>query len=229
MEPAFVPNYVLLSTELIFTLKFSFSHWEWKAWLCNWETHYQSCLQQTLPIGMLIFCVIKWIFARVLLFWEYNWLPHPFIIIGSWRGFSSQRPSRSGPRCGTDSLGQYKTIDMVLSVWDGLWRPGGAFFQIGFGCVMSHHHIERRALHFPGALLETIFCNFGQICATGNAFVRLIVGRSSILNFPAKIWTGMCKAHLCGDDSSHSQSQSGKRLLLAFRGQNSKRHLWHVA
>ena len=28
------------------------------------------------------------------------------------------------------------------SVWDGLWRPGGAFFQIGFGCVMSHHHIE---------------------------------------------------------------------------------------
>ena len=29
-----------------------------------------------------------------------------------------------------------------VSVWDGLWRPGGAFFQIGFGCVMSHHHKE---------------------------------------------------------------------------------------
>ena len=28
------------------------------------------------------------------------------------------------------------------SAWDGLWRPGGAFFQIGLGCVMSHHHIE---------------------------------------------------------------------------------------
>ena len=28
------------------------------------------------------------------------------------------------------------------SVWDGLWRPGEAFFQIGLGCVMSHHHIE---------------------------------------------------------------------------------------
>ena len=28
------------------------------------------------------------------------------------------------------------------SVWDGLWRPGGAFFQIDFGCVMSHHHIK---------------------------------------------------------------------------------------
>ena len=28
------------------------------------------------------------------------------------------------------------------SAWDGLWRPGGAFFQIGLSCVMSHHHIE---------------------------------------------------------------------------------------
>ena len=28
------------------------------------------------------------------------------------------------------------------SVWDGLWRPGGAFFQIGLDCVMSHHNIE---------------------------------------------------------------------------------------
>ena len=30
---------------------------------------------------------------------------------------------------------------MRHSVWDGLWRPGEAFFQIGLGCVMSHHHI----------------------------------------------------------------------------------------
>ena len=48
----------------------------------------------------------------------------------------------SGPRCGPDGLGQYKTPDMPDSVRDGLWRPGGAFFQIGFGCVMSHHHRE---------------------------------------------------------------------------------------
>ena len=27
------------------------------------------------------------------------------------------------------------------SIWDGLWRPGGAFFQIGLGFVMSHHNI----------------------------------------------------------------------------------------
>ena len=67
-------------------------------------------------------------------------------------------------------------------------------------------------------LLGTILCKFGQICATGNAFVRLVVGRNSILNFPAKIWTGICRALLCGDDSSHSQGQSRKRLLLAFRG-----------
>ena len=67
-------------------------------------------------------------------------------------------------------------------------------------------------------LLETILCDFGQICATGYAFVRPTVGRNSILNFPAKVWTEMCRALLCGDDSSHSQGQSGKRLLLAFRG-----------
>ena len=36
-------------------------------------------------------------------------------------------------------------------------------------------------------LLGTILCKFGQICATGNAFVRLVVGKNSILNFPAKI------------------------------------------
>ena len=48
--------------------------------------------------------------------------------------------------------------------------------------------------------------------------MSLTVGRNSILNFPAKIWTGICRALLCGDDSSHSQGQSGKRLLLASRG-----------
>ena len=38
----------------------------------------------------------------------------------------------------------------VDSVWDGLQRPGGAFFQIGLGCVMSHHQSpHRRALHIP--------------------------------------------------------------------------------
>ena len=55
-------------------------------------------------------------------------------------------------------------------------------------------------------------------CAAGTKFMQLTVGRNSILNFPAKIWTGMCRALLCGDDSSHSQGQSGKRLLLASRG-----------
>ena len=50
----------------------------------------------------------------------------------------------SGPRGGTGGLGQYKTYDMGESVWDGPWRPGGAFFQTGLGCEMSHHHIEGR-------------------------------------------------------------------------------------
>ena len=34
------------------------------------------------------------------------------------------------------------TRSLRQSVWDGLWRPGTAFFQIGLGCVMSHRHIE---------------------------------------------------------------------------------------
>ena len=51
-----------------------------------------------------------------------------------------------------------------------------------------------------------------------HAFVRLTVGRNSILNFPAKIWAGMRRVLLCGDDLSHSQSQFTKRLLLAYRG-----------
>ena len=47
----------------------------------------------------------------------------------------------SGPRCGTGSLGEYKTPGMRQSVWDGLWRPAGAFFQIGLDCAMSHHPV----------------------------------------------------------------------------------------
>ena len=36
----------------------------------------------------------------------------------------------SGPRYGTDSLGQYKTPDKLESVQDGLWRPGGALRDV---------------------------------------------------------------------------------------------------
>ena len=60
----------------------------------------------------------------------------------------------SGPKCGIDGSGQYKTPDMPEPVRDGLWRPGGAFFQIGLGCVMSHHQLpHRRALHIPVLIL----------------------------------------------------------------------------
>ena len=75
--------------------------------------------------------------------------------------------------------------------------------------------------------LEMILCKFGRIFAAGNAFEWLTVGRNSILNFPAKIRTGMCRALLCGDDSSQSQSQSGKRLLLASRGHSVQTVLYH--
>ena len=45
-----------------------------------------------------------------------------------------------GARCGTTRGGQCKKFGMVLDIAHGLWRQAGAFFQIGFGCVMSHHH-----------------------------------------------------------------------------------------
>ena len=57
-------------------------------------------------------------------------------------GTSPQGYLGLGLGCGTGSLGQYKTPDMPESARDGLWRPGEAFFQIGLGCVMSHHHTE---------------------------------------------------------------------------------------
>ena len=62
-------------------------------------------------------------------------------------------------------------------------------------------------------LLGTILCKFGQVCAAGNAFVRLVVGRNSILNFPAKIWTGMCRALLCATKNALMQL---KTILCKF-------------
>ena len=46
--------------------------------------------------------------------------------------------------------------------------------------------------------MEMILCKFGQISVTGNPFHWLTVGRNSILNFPARIRTGMCRASLLG-------------------------------
>ena len=57
----------------------------------------------------------------------------------------------------------------------------------------------------------TDLCDRKWSFAAGTKFIQLAVGTNSILNVPAKIWkTGMSRAHLCGDDSSHSQGQSGK-------------------
>ena len=56
------------------------------------------------------------------------------------------------------TLGVLEVNPEVESVWDGLWRPGGAFFQIGLGCVMSHHQSpHRRALHIPVLILAGKF------------------------------------------------------------------------
>ena len=50
-------------------------------------------------------------------------------------------------------------INMVHAVWFFcLWRPGGAFFQIGLGCVMSNHQSpHKRALYIPVQILAGNF------------------------------------------------------------------------
>ena len=87
----------------------------------------------------------------------------------------------SGPRCGIDGLGQYKTYGTVQSVRDGLWRPGGAFFQIGLGCVMSHHQSpHRRALHIPVLILA------------GKFKMELLPIEDSAGKDFKQVWTNLC-------------------------------------
>ena len=61
-------------------------------------------------------------------------------------------PLGSGPRCGTDGLGQYKTPDMRDSVRDDLWRPGGAFCRLT-RALCSHQSIPIR--HAPSSDYST--------------------------------------------------------------------------
>ena len=68
---------------------------------------------------------------------------------------------------------------------------------------MSHYHMEG---------LCTFLFKFSRKTQNVLLFSFIIVK-----GFPW-FWRGMCRALLCSDDSSHSQSQSGKRLLLASRG-----------
>ena len=56
------------------------------------------------------------------------------------------------------TLGILEVNSEVDSLWDGLWRPGGAFFQMGFGFVMSHHQPpHKRAQHIPVLILAGKF------------------------------------------------------------------------
>ena len=78
---------------------------------------------------------------------ETDFLYH-YLIIGLYLVGCSGRPPRPKQRVGSERPLHKESHDMRDSVRDGLWRPGGAFFQIGLGCVMSHHlSPHRRALH----------------------------------------------------------------------------------
>ena len=104
-----------------------------------------------------------------------------------------------GQICATGN--SYAAGSNFIQVWTDLW--------------------DRKRSHAAGndfMRTWTDLCNRKWSCVARTKFMQLTVGRNSILNFPAKIWTRMCRALLCCDDSSSSQGQSGKRLLLAFRG-----------
>ena len=59
---------------------------------------------------------------------------------------------------------------------------------------------------------ERFLCKFGRICATGNAFVRLIVGRNSILNFTKITVKGRCGLCLAFDCKGHVASHSWRAI-----------------
>ena len=60
-------------------------------------------------------------------------------------------------------MGQVNTRSLICmqeTVWGGLSRPGGDFFQIGLGlCTVMSHHLSpnRRALHIPVLILAGKF------------------------------------------------------------------------
>ena len=61
---------------------------------------------------------------------------------------------KAGSKVWVRYLGVIEGHPEGFAIRDGLWRPGGAFFQIGLGCVMSHHlSSHRRALHIPVLIL----------------------------------------------------------------------------
>ena len=89
---------------------------------------------------------------------------------------SSSWPPEAIPYCHSFCVTFYypKTPNLYLgSDLEGLW-----------GQQLRHHSIIKKGL---ALLLGTILCKFGQIFATGNAFVGLVLGRNCILKFSAKI------------------------------------------
>ena len=125
------------------------------------------------------------------------------------------------------TIGVLEVNPELDSVWDGLWRPGGAFFQIGLGCVMSHHQSPHiRALQIPVLILAGKFkleflptVSHSKTFPVRECFCKTNIRQELHFEFSRQnVQAEMCISLLCGDDSSQSQGQSGKRLLLAFRG-----------
>ena len=96
-------------------------------------------------------------------------------------------------------------------------------------CDESSPH--RRALHIPNQILaEAAGNDFLQVWTNlcyRECFCKTNCWQEVHFEFSRQNLNRMCRALLCGDDSSHSQSQSGKRLLLASRGHPIRSPLYH--
>ena len=77
---------------------------------------------------------------------------------------------------------------MLAFVGDGLWRPGGAFFQIGFGCVMSHHHIEVLCTFLFNFWRENSKWSFCQQLSLINNWMGTVNLRMGASEVRSKVW-----------------------------------------
>ena len=172
---------------------------------------FYASLDESVQLEMLL-CSCKWSYA------SFDGSVRLEMLLCSWKQFyaSLDGSVRQEIRLRISATGNaLMQLETILCEFGQISATGNALMQLETILCKFEQISATGNAHI---LLETILCKFGQICATGNPVQWLTVGRNSILNFPAKIWTGMCRALLTSDDSSHSQSQSRKRLLLASKG-----------
>ena len=114
--------------------------------------------------------------------------------------------------------------ETILCKFGQICATGNAIMQLGATLYKSGQICETGNALMP---LETILCKHGQICTKGNGLVRLepnlcnwLLAGTPFWIFPPKFEPECAEPFyvVMTHQSSHSQGQSRKRLLLASRG-----------